>query len=95
MFGIGRGAFDSNAMPTLCRIAPPSLRATGYGIFNCAGCIAGGLMTVAAGWIKAHVGLSVAFQFAAVMWIASAVALALMPLQSLAAEHRRPLNQTS
>jgi MFS transporter, Spinster family, sphingosine-1-phosphate transporter len=81
VFGIGRGTFDSNAMPILCQIAPPSLRATGYGIFNCAGCIAGGLMTVAAGWIKAHAGLSGAFQFAAVMWLLSACMLAMLRLR--------------
>jgi MFS family permease len=85
VFGIGRGTFDSNAMPILCQIAPPSLRATGYGIFNCAGCIAGGVMTVFAGWIKGHVGLSIAFQFAAVMWVTSAIALALLRFQPIAA----------
>jgi len=86
VFGVGRGTFDSNAMPVLCQIARPSLRATGYGVFNCAGCIAGGLMTVAAGWVKTRLGLSAAFQFAALMWGVSAVALARLPLQPAAWE---------
>jgi beta-galactosidase GanA len=47
--------------------------------------IAGGVMTIFAGWIKGHVGLSVAFQFAAVMWVTSAIALALLRFQPIAA----------
>ena len=81
MFGVGRGVFDANAMPVLCQIARPEFRATGYGLYNCAGCLAGGVMTVAAGWIKAHLGLGVAFQFAAAMWVLSACTLALLRLQ--------------
>lgn len=75
-FGVGRGAWDSNAMPVLCQVARPALRATGYGIFNCVGCIAGGCVTLVTGWMKTHGGLSVAFQFAAGTWLLSACLLA-------------------
>ncbi len=34
LFGIGWGLFDGNNMPILSQIAPPALRATGYGIMN-------------------------------------------------------------
>jgi MFS family permease len=75
VFGFGRGVFDCNAMPVLCQIADPKLRTTGYGIFNCVGCIAGGAMTAIAGWMKAQVGLSVAFQFAAILLLLSSAGL--------------------
>jgi len=91
VFGIGRGMFDCNAMPVLCQIARAPLRATGYGIYNCAGCIVGGVMTVAAGWVKTHLELSVAFQFAAVLWAGCAVVLILLRLHSYAPTTRTAL----
>ena len=57
VFGLGRGVYECNAMPALAEIAPPQLRATGYGIFNFAGCVAGGLMAVMAGYLKPLFGL--------------------------------------
>ena len=75
VFGVGRGMFDCNAMPVLCQIARPELRATGYGIFNCAGCIAGGVMAAVAGGLKSTLGLSASFQIAAVILFLSAIAL--------------------
>ena len=76
VFGIGRGVFDCNAMPVLCQLAPPELRSTGYGIFNCVGNVAGGLMTLVAGALKAAFGLSASFQLAAVILFISAISLA-------------------
>jgi len=43
LFGIGWGLFDGNNMPILCQIAPPQLRATGYGIMNLVSISCGGL----------------------------------------------------
>ena len=43
LFGLGWGFFDGNNMPILCQVAPPSLRATGYGIMNLVSISAGGL----------------------------------------------------
>lgn len=80
VFGIGRGMFDSNAMPVLCQIARPDLRATGYGIFNCVGCLVGGTMAALAGALKAALGLTAAFQLAAVILFVSAIALARLRL---------------
>ena len=34
VFGVGWGFFDANNMPILCQVAPPALRATGYGLMN-------------------------------------------------------------
>jgi MFS transporter, Spinster family, sphingosine-1-phosphate transporter len=76
LFGIGRGMYDCNAMPVLAQIARPELRSTGYGIFNCAGCLAGGVMAAVAGVLKSALGLTVAFQTAAVILFLSAFALA-------------------
>ncbi|MCW5962561.1 MAG: MFS transporter [Bryobacterales bacterium] len=67
VFGLGRGLYDCNAMPVLSQIAPPHLRATGYGIFNLAGCLVGGVTAAFAGFFKQAIGLSAAFQLAAVV----------------------------
>ena len=74
-FGIGKGFFDANAMPVLAQVARPELRATGYGIFNLAGCVAGGGMAAAAGALKPAIGLSGAIQISAGLLFASAVSL--------------------
>ena len=37
--------FDANNMPILCQLAPPRLRATGYGLLTFAGIGAGGVET--------------------------------------------------
>lgn len=57
VFGIGRGAYDSNCMPVLCQIVRPGLRATGYGLFNFVGTVAGGAIAAAAGAMKSSLGL--------------------------------------
>lgn len=75
VFGMGRGIYDSNAMPVLCQIAPPQLRATGYGIFNLVACIVGGVTAAAAGYLKSAIGLGVAFQAAAAILIAACLML--------------------
>ena len=75
MFGIGRGIYDSNAMPVLCQIAPAQYRATGYGVFNFVSCMVGGITAAAAGYLKSAIGLGLAFQFAAAILIAAALVL--------------------
>lgn len=67
IFGLGRGLYDCNAMPVLSQIAPAHLRATGYGIFNLAGCLVGGVTAAFAGFFKQAIGLSAAFQLAALV----------------------------
>jgi len=74
-FGLGRGAYDANCMPVLCQIAPARLRSTGYGLFNCAGSIAGGLVAAAAGALKATMGLGVTIQATGLLLFASALLL--------------------
>jgi len=66
-FGLGRGMFDCNAMPVLCQIAPEEHRSIGYGIFNLAGCLCGGLMAAVAGYLKSTLGLVSAFALAALV----------------------------
>jgi MFS family permease len=65
VFGIGRGFYDCNTMPVLCQVASDDLRSTGYGIFNFAGCLAGGVVAALAGALKGVLGLAAAFQIAA------------------------------
>ena len=74
-FGLGRGLFDCNTMPILRDVVGPRLSATGYGVFNLAGCVAGGAGAALAGWMKQSVGLGVAFQLAAVVFLAGAILL--------------------
>lgn len=52
LFGLGWGFFDSNNMPILCQIAPPPLRATGYGLMNLVSISAGGAADVGFGLMR-------------------------------------------
>ena len=79
-YGFGRGLYDANTMPVLSQIAEPRLRATGYGIFNMAGCIVGGVAAAAAGSLKSIIGLSAAFQISAVILLIGAAMLWLVPI---------------
>jgi predicted MFS family arabinose efflux permease len=75
LFGIGRGFYDCNIMPVLCQVARDDLRSTGYGVFNCAGCVAGGIVAALAGQLKDAIGLAAAFQIAAAILCLSGVLL--------------------
>ncbi len=75
VFGIGRGTFDANAMPALCQIAPPSLRATGFGILNFIGPLAGGATSIAAGALKSSIGIAGAIQISGLLLFCSAFLL--------------------
>jgi MFS transporter, Spinster family, sphingosine-1-phosphate transporter len=77
VFGAGKGFYDANTMPVLAQIARPDLRATGFGVFNLAGCMVGGTMAAAAGALKPAIGLAGAIQASAVVLLVSAVALLL------------------
>jgi predicted MFS family arabinose efflux permease len=74
-FGVGRGLFDCNTMPILREVVGPELSATGYGIFNLAGCVAGGAGAAVAGWMKGTVGLGVAFPLSAIVLVAGCLLL--------------------
>jgi len=69
-YGLGRGLYDANTMPALSQVAPPGLLATGYGIWNLASCLIGGVGAAAAGSLKPLVGLSAAFEICALLLIA-------------------------
>jgi len=74
-FGLGRGFYDCNTMPVLREVTGASQSATGYGLLNMAGCLAGGGAVAAAGFLKQHLGLGAAFQAAALMLVVGALAL--------------------
>ena len=78
-FGVGRGLFDCNTMPILREVVGPDLSATGYGIFNMAGCIAGGVCAAVAGWMKETVGLGAAFPLSAMVLVAGCFLLLRVP----------------
>jgi predicted MFS family arabinose efflux permease len=75
-YGVGRGFYDCNAMPVLCQFARPQQRSTGYGLFNLAGCLAGGTAAALAGFLKSAIGLDGAFRVAAVVVLACGLLLA-------------------
>jgi len=75
VFGIGRGFYDCNTMPVFCQIIRPGLRATGYGIFNFACCLVGGLMAAAAGALKDTAGLGGALRISAVVLVGAGLLL--------------------
>lgn len=72
---VGDGAGTGSAMPVLCQIARQQVRSTGNGIFNCAGCIVGGLMATVAGSLRAAFGLSASVKLAAAVLLGSAMLL--------------------
>jgi len=74
-FGVGRGLFDCNTMPNLRDVVGSGLSATGYGIFNMAGCLAGGAGAAVAGWMKETIGLRAAFPLAAIVLAAGCILL--------------------
>lgn len=74
-FGVGKGFYDCSTMPVLAQVARPEVRATGFGVFNFFSCLAGGAMAAAAGALKPLIGLAGAFQFSAVLLLASAALL--------------------
>jgi predicted MFS family arabinose efflux permease len=75
LFGLGKGLYDANTMPVLAQVARSDLRATGYGIMNCAGCLAGGFAAVAAGLVKDALGLGFVFQIAGVILLGAVILL--------------------
>src|SRR5260370_1024765 len=83
LLGVGRGFYDCNAMPVLCQVAPDDLRSTGYGIFNFAGCLVGGIAAVLAGALKDSLGLSAAFQIAGAILCLSGLLLLRIPIRPI------------
>jgi len=66
-FGICKGAYDCNVMPTLCEIVPVNLRSTAFSLINLTGCISGGTIAIVAGALKKAIGLGVVFASLAVV----------------------------
>jgi predicted MFS family arabinose efflux permease/N-acetylneuraminic acid mutarotase len=71
VYGLGRGFYDCNVMPVLSHVARPDLRATGYGVLNLCGCLAGGGVALLAGALKEAVGLGRAFQLTGLLLLAA------------------------
>ena len=76
VFGLGRGFFDANLMPILRDLVGRRYSATGYGLLNCVGSAAGGMMVWAGGAMKdRHVDLGHVFQGCAAALLITAVML--------------------
>ena len=80
VFGLGRGAFDSNQMPLLRELIDERFSATGYGLLNLISTTAGGIMVYAGGALMdAHVDLARIFQTAGAGLFAAALLLLAIP----------------
>ena len=81
VFGLGWGFFDSNNMPILSQVAPPELRATGYGIMNMVSISCGGFGDWAFGALRDRdVPLNLIFgAFAGVALLSVAIVLMIRP----------------
>jgi len=67
LFGLGKGFYDANLMPMLREISAERHSATGYGILNCTGGLAGGIATYLGGVLRDHKGdLGDSFRYAAI-----------------------------
>ncbi len=76
IYGLARGFYDANAMPIVRSVADERHSATGYGVLNFIGCVAGGVMVYIGGWMKdAGIGLESVFQGSAVLLLATGVIL--------------------
>lgn len=63
VFGLGRGFFDANQMPLLRQLIAARFSATGYGLLNLVGCLAGGAMVYLGGALQdAKIELAYLFQ---------------------------------
>ena len=74
--GLTRAFTDANMMPILCLVAPAHQRATGYGILNFLGCLAGGTMIYVGGALRdAQIPLDVVFAISAGSLVLCAIVL--------------------
>jgi len=75
---------DANMMPILCEIADPRYRATGYGLINMTGCLAGGIGIFLPGLLRdGHVDLRIIFVLvAAISALAGSFYFFMRPSQS-------------
>lgn len=82
-FGLGRGIFDANQMPLLRQLVAARYSATGYGLLNLVGNLAGGAMVYLGGALNdAKIDLACLFQAAAVgIVVAGGILFAIRPRQ--------------
>ena len=82
LIAFGLGADCSTAPPcrSCARSPVPSAARPAIGILNLAGRLAGGIGAAAAGWMKQSLGLTAAFELAAIILIAGAFSLRNLPL---------------
>jgi predicted MFS family arabinose efflux permease len=79
LYGVGFGMFDANNMPILCQVAPPRLRATGYGVMNFFGIASGAYLTPLLGKLKdSGVPLATGFACCALPALLAAVLMFLL-----------------
>ncbi len=82
-------------MPILCLISDKRYRATGYGVLNCAGCLAGGLAVYAGGVLRdSNVNVSLLFEFAALGLAGCAALLFFLRPRTYAADLQASLEVT-
>lgn len=92
IYGLSRGAIDSNQMPLLRQLIDERYSATGYGLINFVSTTAGGVMVYAGGAIMdAHVDLGVIFQICGaglllaglLLWLVQRIGIPRHPIASI------------
>lgn len=82
VFGLGRGFNDANLMPLLRQIVEGRYVATAYGFLNCLSTIVGGIMVYLGGALMdAQIGLSVIYQFTAILLLCGTLSLLLVKIK--------------
>src|SRR5690606_804219 len=82
VFGLGRGFNDANLMPLLRQIVEGRYVATAYGFLNCLSTIVGGIMVYLGGALMdAQIGLSVIYQFTAILLLCGTISLLLVKIK--------------
>ncbi len=71
MFTFLRSIGTANEHPIVCDVLPPSQRSTAIGLMNCANAVAGGLVILAAGYLKGGMGLGKVIGDSSVLMIAA------------------------
>lgn len=93
VFGLGKGMYDGNTMPVLCEGIPPEMRATAFGFLNFTGTLLGGVIALAAGILKASIGLNGTFFACGLLMLGGAALLSRIRMRTPAVETASSGNQ--
>ena len=89
LFGVFRGFYDSNLLPSLYEVIRPQSRTTSTGIMLCAAFLGGGFAPVAIGWLSDRMSLGTALSGMSFCYLFSAAILSVDCALFFARDSRR------